>query len=139
MHSFLFDLVRVSYCSRLRTFIRNTASLVYTKVVKLNLFQQRDFGSSFKPETYEQLGQWSTYLYILCLLCSFILILTYRIIKPVMLTKTFPKPSFEQYHSLKAKYEDQLTCICQSFANPNHRFLQIQPKFHQVIEFIQTF
>jgi hypothetical protein len=123
----------VSCSSRLKIFLRNIGSLLYTKVVTLNLSRPRDFGSSIDPERYQQLGQWATRLYALCLLCSFFLILTYRIIKPVMLTKTFTKPSFQRYHSLKGQYEDQLKCTCLSFATPYDRFLEIQFTFHQVI------
>ncbi|CAF1387351.1 unnamed protein product [Adineta steineri] len=126
--------VHVSICNRLRTFLRKTASLMYVKVVELNLVRQRDFGSSFNPEIYQQLGRWATRLYIVCLICSFLLLFVYRIIEPATLTKTFSEPNFERYQSLKEKYKDQLTCMCQSFANPYDRFLQIQYSFHQVCE-----
>ncbi|CAF4079112.1 unnamed protein product, partial [Adineta steineri] len=126
--------VHVSICNRLRTFLQNTASLVYAKVVELNLFRQRDFGSSFNPEIYQQLGRWATRLYIVCLICSFLLLLVYRIIEPATLTKTFSEPNFERYQSLKEKYKDQLICICKSFATPYDRFLQIQYDFHQICE-----
>ncbi|CAF4013013.1 unnamed protein product [Adineta steineri] len=125
--------VHVTICNRLRTFLRKIASLVYAKVVELNLFPQRDFGSSFNPEIYQQLGPWATRLFIVCLICSFLLLLVYRIIEPATLTKTFSEPNFERYQSLKEKYKDQLICICKSFANPYDRFLQIQYNFHQVI------
>ncbi|CAF1423886.1 unnamed protein product [Adineta steineri] len=126
--------VHVNICNRLRTFLQNTASLVYAKVVELNLFPQRDFGSSFNPEIYQQLGRWATRLYIVCLICSFLLLLVYRIIEPATLTKTFSEPNFERYQSLKEKYKDQLTCICKSFATQYDRFLEIQYSFHQICE-----
>ncbi|CAF1437934.1 unnamed protein product [Adineta steineri] len=126
--------VHVSICKRLRTFLRKIVSLVYAKVVELNSFRQRDFGSSFNPEIYQQLGRWATRLFIVCLICSFLLLLVYRIIEPATLIKTFSKPDFQRYQGLKEKYKDQLTCICQSFATQYDRFLEIQYNFHQICE-----
>jgi hypothetical protein len=56
----------------------------------------------------------------------------YTFIQPETLTKTFDRPSFDQYKTLKQAHGDKLECSCSLIASKYDRFVKIEPIFHQV-------
>ena len=118
--------------SRVKLLVRQLMTLFYTKLVTLNLFTLREFGSQVNRITAEHLGQWTTRLYIVLLAVGIAILALYTVIQPQTLTETFLKPSFSEYNRLKQVHGDELQCSCSLIASKYNRFVEIKPVFHQV-------
>ena len=102
------------------------------KLVNLNVFSVRTFGSSIDRAQAKHLGQLATRLYIVLLVIGIVILGLYTIIQPQTLTKTFLKPSLNLYNSLIVDHSDTLECPCSSISSTYEGFIQIEPIFHQV-------
>ena len=80
----------------------------------------------------KHLGRWSTRLYILVLIITLVIVALHTIIQPHTLTRIFLKPSLNIYNNLMNDYSDILQCPCALISTPYHRYVQIEPIFHQV-------
>ena len=111
---------------------RNLTTLVYTKLVHLNIFSLRDFEINTDRMTTQRLGQWATRLYIVLLAIGLVILTLYTIVQPQTLTKTFDRPPLNVYNHLKQEYGDALKCSCSSIASTFNQFVNIEPEFHEV-------
>jgi hypothetical protein len=111
---------------------QNVTMFTYTKVIDLNIFPRRSFGSHLDEHAAKRYGQWSTRLYIVLLVAGVSIFALHTMIRPRTDTKTFDRLSLATYRDLLRKYGDQLQCPCTSISSPHNRFLEIEPVFHQV-------
>ena len=107
-------------------------SLVFTRLVNLNLFTQENFGINTDRLRNQRLGQLSTRLYIVVLIICFVVFILRTIVQPEILTKTFDKPSYIKYVRLVFDHSDNLECLCSSISLTYNRYINIQPMFHPV-------
>jgi hypothetical protein len=112
--------------------MRQSVTFLYTKLVDLNIFTVRYFGSNADRMTAKRLGQWATRLYIVLLIGGLAILALYTVIQPEILKKSFHKPSFNEYNHLKHTYGDKLECSCSVIASKYDRFVKIESVFHQV-------
>ncbi|CAF1642375.1 unnamed protein product, partial [Adineta steineri] len=78
------------------------------------------------------LGQLATRLYIVLLVIGLIILTLYSVVKPRLLSKSFAKPSLDVYNSLVRDHHDTLRCPCSNISSVYDRYVQIEPKFHQI-------
>ena len=107
-------------------------TFLYAKLINLNLFPSRIFGSDVDRIRAKRLGQLTTRLYIVLVIISLVIATLYTIIQPQSLTKTFEKPSFDLYNRLLVDYNNSLQCPCSSISSMYKEYVTIQPMFHQV-------
>jgi len=125
-------IVRRKWYSRLKETIRNSATLLYTKSIGLNLFSRRKFGSNIDPTTNIRLGQRATRLYIVLFITGLAILALYTVVQPQTLTKNFAKPSLSLYNHLAQQYGDNLKCSCSLIASTYNQFVKMEPVFHEV-------
>ena len=107
-------------------------TLLYTKLVTLNVFTVQNFGSHINRITAIHLGQWTTRLYLILCTVGIATLTLYTIIQPQTLTETFDKPSLDEYNRLRYIHGEKLQCSCSLIASKYNHFVQIEPVFHQV-------
>jgi hypothetical protein len=105
---------------------------LHIKLLNINLFPVRTFGSNVDRAQAKRLGQLASRLYIVLLIIGIAVLGLYTIIQPQTLTKTFVKPSLTLYNRLMADYNDALECPCSSISSTYEQFIKIEPVFHQV-------
>jgi len=127
---------RPKWFDRLKMAIRKLFRFLYTELIELNLFSVRDFGNNVDRTIAKRLGQWATRLYIVLLIVGMAILALYTFIQPETLTKTFDRPSFDQYKNLKQAHGDELECSCSLIASKYDRFVKIEPIFHQVRTYV---
>jgi hypothetical protein len=125
-------IVRPKWFDRLQIVIRKLATFLYNTAVNLKIFSLRDFGSDVNRTTAKQLGQYATRLYIILFSICLVVLTLYTIVQPQALTKTFDEPLINAYKGLIQDYGDKLKCSCSLIASPYHRFVEIEPVFHEV-------
>ena len=123
---------RPKLSKRIRMIIQTLFATIYTKLVDLNLFPLRDFGSTTSAVTAKRLGQFATRLYIVLLTVGLIILVFYTIIQPQLLKKTFNRPSLDLYERLLRDHSQTLECPCSSISLLYDRFITIEPVFHPV-------
>ncbi|CAF4110386.1 unnamed protein product, partial [Adineta steineri] len=121
--------VHRSCIDRMGIMIRKLIKLLSTKLIELNVFSTRDFGSNTDQITAKRYGRWATRLYIILFLICLIILIFYTTIQPHSLTKTFDQPSFIRYTHLKKTYGNKLKCSCSKIASTYDRFVEIKPEF----------
>ncbi|CAF4184288.1 unnamed protein product, partial [Adineta steineri] len=124
--------VHRSCIDRMGIMIRKLIKLLSTKLIELNVFSTRDFGSNTDQITAKRYGRWATRLYIILFLICLIILIFYTTIQPHSLTKTFDQPSFIRYTHLKKTYGNKLKCSCSKIASTYDRFVEIKPEFHSI-------
>jgi hypothetical protein len=128
----LLCVVRVSLFKRLQMLLRNIFISSCSQLINLNIFPRRVFPTNIDQITFKRLGQWSTRLYITCLITSLVLIMFHVIIWPQTLTKSFNEPSLDTYNDLIDNHADTLECPCTFISSTYNKFIKIEPVFHQV-------
>ena len=123
---------RLKLSERIKMMIQKLFTTLYTKLITLNLFPLRNFGSTISRTTAKRLGQLATRLYIVLLTVGLITLLFYTIIQPQVLKKTFNTPSLDLYESLLRDHSETLQCPCSSISLPYGHFINIEPVFHPV-------
>ena len=121
-----------SIADRIRAGLHKVVKLLYTRLVALNMFPPRNFGSRLNQNKAKRLGQWTTRLYIVLLVASVVIWALQSAIEPRILTKSFTNPTFDEYRSLSRTHGDALLCPCSSISLKYEQFVQINPVFHQV-------
>jgi hypothetical protein len=102
------------------------------KMMELNFFPLRDFGSDTDRITAKRLGQWTTSLYVILLAVIFLIIIMYTFIRPQIVTQTIARPSLTIYRGLTQDHSATLRCPCSSISSTYDRYVTIEPQFHQV-------
>lgn len=125
-------IVRPKWFKRLKMGMQKLIKGFYTKLIDFNIYTTRDFGSNVNRLMVKSLGQWATRLYIVVLIIGLATFAVYTVIQPETLTKTFDKPSFDEYNYLRQTHGDKLECSCSIIASKYDHFVQIEPVFHQV-------
>ena len=120
------------WTDQLRDLGRRLASLLYTKVIALNIFPLRYFPHGLDRNTAKTLGQWSTRLHFFLLVVTFVVLGFQVTIRPELLTKTYSKPTLDLYTQLDQKHRDSLECPCALISSPYREFVTIEAIFHQV-------
>ncbi|CAF1500919.1 unnamed protein product, partial [Adineta steineri] len=123
--------VRPKLFNRIKGVLSKICTLIYTKLVDLNMFPLWTFGSDTNRITAKRFGQMATRLYILLLMISFTIVALYTIIQPQLITKTFSNPSLNLYNNLVQKHETTLQCQCSSISSTYDHYVEITPVFHQ--------
>jgi hypothetical protein len=123
---------RPKLVKRVKMILLKLATLLYTKLVNLNMFPLRTFGSNIDRIRAKRLGQLATRLNIILLIISFAILTLYTVIQPQTLTKTFNKPSYNIYNRLLLDHNDTLQCPCSLISSMYDRYITIEPAFHQV-------
>ncbi|UJR38718.1 hypothetical protein I4U23_031383 [Adineta vaga] len=126
------QLVHQGNVNQWKTTAQNFISMGYITLINVNIFSTRDFGSNINRNTAKHLGTWATRLHIILFITGLIVLTFYTIFVPQTNTKTFNKPSYNLYNSLKQEYGDQLKCSCSVIASKYNQFTQIEPIFHQI-------
>ncbi|CAF3911936.1 unnamed protein product, partial [Adineta steineri] len=124
--------VRPKLFDRIKGILPKIRTLIYTKLIDLNMFSLWTFGSDTNRMIAKRLGQMATRLYILLLMISFTIVALYTIIQPQLITKTFSNPSFNLYNNLVQKHGTTLQCQCSSISSTYNHYVEITPIFHQV-------
>ncbi|CAF1440027.1 unnamed protein product [Adineta steineri] len=124
--------VRYNIFSQLQIIIQKLITYLYTKLVNLNIFFVRDFGSNIDRTTAKRLGQWATRLYMILLVVGISVLAAYIIFQPETLTKKFDQPSLDLYNQLFQRYGDELKCSCPSITSTYNRFVTVEAIFHQI-------
>ena len=118
---------------RVKQMFRNLATLLYTKLIDLNVFSVSTFGSNIDRLKAKHLGKLATRLYAILLIVCFIVLGLYNVSQPQIITKTIDKPSLNTYNNLILDHNDTLQCPCSSMSSMYTHFINIQPIFHQVV------
>ncbi|CAF1065691.1 unnamed protein product [Adineta steineri] len=124
--------VRRKLLDRFKVLLSKLITFLSIKVLNLNIFPARTFGSKIDRILVKHLGQWSTRLYLILLSITFVILTLYTLIQPQTLTKSFPTPSLNFYQNLMNSHSDELECPCSLISSPYDGFVQIQPIFHQI-------
>ncbi|CAF0805220.1 unnamed protein product [Adineta steineri] len=124
--------VRRKLLDRFKELSSKLITFLYTKMLNLNMFPARIFGSKIDRITVKHLGQWSTRLYLILLSIIFVILTLYTAIQPQTLTKSFSTPSLNFYKKLIKDHSDELECPCSLISSPYDEYVQIQPIFHQI-------
>ncbi|CAF0713039.1 unnamed protein product [Adineta steineri] len=124
--------VRRKLLDRFKALLFKLITFLYTKMLDLNMFPARIFGSTIDRITVKHLGQWSTRLYLILLSIIFVILTLYTAIQPQTLTKSFSTPSLNFYKNLMNDHSDELECPCSLISSPYDDYIQIHPIFHQV-------
>ncbi|CAF1153865.1 unnamed protein product [Adineta steineri] len=124
--------VRRKLLDRLKMLLSKLITFLSVKMLNLNIFRARTFGSKIDRITVKHLGQWSTRLYLILLSTIFIILTLYTAIQPQTLTKSFSTPSLNFYKNLMNDHSDELECPCSLISSPYDDYVQIQPIFHQI-------
>ncbi|CAF3979496.1 unnamed protein product [Adineta steineri] len=124
--------VRRKLLDRFKMLLSKLITFLYTKMLNLNIFPARTFGSKIDRITVKYLGQWSTRLYLILLSIIFVILTLYTAIQPQTLTKSFSTPSLDFYKNLMNDHSDELECPCSLISSPYDEYVQIQPIFHQI-------
>jgi hypothetical protein len=127
-----FCAVRLKRFDQLKLTVRNLAVLVYTELININIFPQRDLGNNIGRITSKRIGQWSTRLYIVLMIIGLAILALYSVFQPQTMTKTFIRPSLNLYNQLIQDYGNELKCSCSSIASTYDQFMKIEPVFHEV-------
>ena len=123
---------RPKLSQRIKMITQKLFTILYTKLVNLNLFPLRDFGSTISRVTAKRLGQLATRLYIVLLTVGLIILVFYTIIQPQLIKKTFDRPSLDVYERLLRDHSETLQCPCSSISLLYDQFITIEPLFHPV-------
>ena len=124
--------VRPKLSKRIRTLSQKLIMLVYTKLISLNLFPGRTFGSNIDRTRDKRYGRWATRLYILLLIIGLVILIFHTIIQPQVLRKTFESPSLDVYERLLLDHSEALQCPCSSISSTYDQCITIEPAFHPV-------
>ncbi|CAF3831351.1 unnamed protein product, partial [Adineta steineri] len=124
--------VRRKLLDRFKVLLSKLITFLYTKMLNVNIFPARTFGSKIDRITVKYLGQWSTRLYFILLTTIFVILTLYTAIQPQTLTKSFATPSLTFYKNLMNDHNDKLECPCSLISSPYDRYVEIQPIFHQI-------
>ncbi|CAF4115857.1 unnamed protein product, partial [Adineta steineri] len=124
--------VRRKVLDQFKVLLSSLITFLSTKVLNLNIFPARTFGSKIDRTTVKYLGQWSTRLYLILLSIIFVILTLYTVIQPQTLTKSFATPSLTFYKKLINDHNDELECPCSLISSPYDRYVEIQPIFHQI-------
>ncbi|CAF3879329.1 unnamed protein product [Adineta steineri] len=124
--------VRRKLLDRFKVLLSKLITFLSIKVLNLNIFPARTFGSKIDRILVKHLGQWSTRLYLILLSITFVILTLYTLIQPQTLTKSFPTPSLNFYQNLMNSHSDELECPCSLISSPYDGYVQIQPIFHQI-------
>ncbi|UJR12169.1 hypothetical protein I4U23_016346 [Adineta vaga] len=101
--------------------------MIKTKVVHLNLFQTRSTNNhKIKKQLY------STRFYIIILIISFPILLSYTLLNQKLITITVQLHSLNQYDNLRMKYPTTITCPCSTISIGYNRFIELNPFYHQI-------
>ncbi|CAF1509726.1 unnamed protein product [Adineta ricciae] len=126
------DAVHLKLFDRLKTKIGKVLSSLFGFLLNLNIFLVRDFNSNSSRVTVQNLGRWSTRLYISIFLLINIIFIFYNVTQSKSITKTFDQPQFNQYHHLIKIYGKKFKCSCSNIASKYETFVQIQPEYHEI-------
>ncbi|CAF1043691.1 unnamed protein product [Adineta steineri] len=124
--------VRRKLLDRFNMLLSKLKTFLSIKVLNLNIFPARIFGSKIDRLTVKHLGQWSTRLYLTLLSIIFVILTLYTIIQPQTLTKSCSTPSLNVDKNLMKDYSDELEYPCSMISSPYDEYVQIQPIFHQI-------
>ncbi|CAF4033211.1 unnamed protein product [Adineta steineri] len=124
--------VRRKLLDRFKMLLSKLITFLSIKMLNLNIFPARTFGSKIDRIMVKHLGQWSTRLYLILLSIIFTILTLYTVIQPQTLTKSFPTPSLNFYQKLMNEHSDELECPCSLISSPYDDYIQIQPIFHQI-------
>ncbi|UJR34535.1 hypothetical protein I4U23_027312 [Adineta vaga] len=124
--------VRQKVSNRIKTILIKLSILLYNRLINLNIFPPRTFGSHIDRIKSKHFGQLATRLFIILFFISFILLFFYLIIQPRTLTKTFDQPTLILYKNLLINHNNTLQCPCSSISSMYDRFVNIEPIFHQI-------
>ncbi|CAF0990012.1 unnamed protein product [Adineta steineri] len=124
--------VRRKLLDRFKALLSKLITFLSAKMLNLNIFPARIFGSNIDRIMVKYLGQWSTRLYLILLSIIFIILTLYTAIQPQTLTKSFSTPSLNFYKNLMNDHSDELECPCSLISSPYDDYVQIQPIFHQI-------
>ncbi|UJR34643.1 hypothetical protein I4U23_027420 [Adineta vaga] len=103
----------------------------YICIFIMNLFTSKK-SKKKQQVTAKYLGQWATRLYIILFFICLTIFFLFIIVQPQVLTKTFDKPSFDFYNSLKQQYDNQLDCSCSNISLVYYGLISIEPLFHEI-------
>ncbi|CAF1430761.1 unnamed protein product [Adineta steineri] len=117
---------------RFKMLLSELKTFLSIKVLNLNIFPARIFGSKIDRITVKHLSQWSTRLYLILLSIIFVILTLYTIIQPQTLTKSCSTPSLNFDKNLIDGYSDELDYPCSMISFPYDEYVQIQPIFHQI-------
>ena len=120
------------FLDRLKGTVRKMMKFFHIMLIDLNIFPRRDFSFIVDNTIAKRLGQWATRLFIILFITTLTILSVYTIAQPRSRTQTYSKPSFDFYQRLIKTYGNQLKCACSSISSTYNRFVQIQPRFHQV-------
>ncbi|CAF0789948.1 unnamed protein product [Adineta steineri] len=124
--------VRRKVLDRFKALLSKLITFLSVKMLNLNIFPARTFGSKIDRITVKHLGQWSTRLYLSLLSIIFVILTLYTAMQPQTLTKSFSTPSLNFYKNLMNDHSDELECPCSLISSPYDEYLQIQPIFHRI-------
>ena len=132
MKLFFLLTVRLKLAKRIRILSQKLAVVLYAKLLSLNLFTGRTFGSEIDRVRDKRLGQWATRLYIILLMIGLATLIFDTIRQPQVLRKTFNNPSLNVYERLLLDHNGSLTCPCSSISSIYDQCITIEPLFHPV-------
>lgn len=117
---------------QLNTSIRRLAIALRNAALNFNMFPLRRFGSKVDRTTAKHLGQSATRLFIFFFVVGLSILALYTVTQRRVLTKTFEKPTLDEYNQLIEHHKDALKCPCSSIASRYDQFVTIEPVFHEV-------
>ncbi|CAF1079605.1 unnamed protein product [Adineta ricciae] len=121
-----------TFVNRLKMTIRKLLKFLAMKLLQLNMYSSRDFGSDIDRETVRCYSRWATRLHFFLYLASCAILIFYMIIRTHNLTKTLDQPTFASYERLQQLYGNKLKCSCSQIASPYSAYVEIQPVFHPI-------
>ncbi|CAF1596374.1 unnamed protein product [Adineta ricciae] len=118
---------------------RSLLSKVFRKLerslVNINIYNRH---SRDRTRVYH--GVLSTWLYIILLLLSVLMLVLFSNLSNQTINETFSNPTFKQYTKLYETYSTKLICPCSQLLIPYRSFTEFQVRLHQICssDFIQS-
>ena len=123
-----------SLFTRIKNVFFNLIQHTWSSIKNLNIFPLRSFGNDDR-EIAKRRARYSTRLYLLLLIISFITFGLYTFIRPQLVSQTIENPSMNVYENLLARSSNNpssIDCSCSTVSITYKSFLQMEPSFHQV-------
>ena len=109
-------------------------SRIQRRLIDLNLFESGLVELKIVREE-----RWSTRLYIILLLISFLVLIVYTALGTRTIYVVEKNPSVDRFLSLQLKYSDTLKCPCSQSTIRYEQFIEIlDPVYHQVRHLIRS-
>ncbi|CAF4331417.1 unnamed protein product [Rotaria sp. Silwood2] len=113
--------------TRMRIHLRTYMTWIWTKIITLDLFEQAPHRNLIRNHVHL-----TTYIYVIFLSISLIILIIYNAIGKQTQTKTILNPNLKTFEQLEQIYGELLECPCSNIAIAHQYFIYFEKVYHPI-------